>query len=388
MMMLGRNIMEVYLDNSATTKPYKEVAEAVFNKMIDFYGNPSSIHNLGTAAKKKLESSRENLAILLGVSSEELIFTSGGSESNNLLIKGSVSPCGHIITTQIEHSSVLNTCRELEKRGVEVTYLEVDNKGRVKLEMLVEAIKENTELVSIMHVNNEIGTIQDLKTIGNCIKKINPNILFHVDAVQSFGKFYIDIKECKIDLLSVSAHKIHGPKGIGAAYIRQGVSVRPQILGGDQEFGFRSGTESLGNVVGFSIAASKMYKHLEDNYAKVQALKEYFVEEASQIQGVKVISTCDEWSSPYIFSIAVTGIRSGKILFFLNDRKIYVSKGSACSARKLKDSYVLKAISLPQEDIMGSLRISFSEENTIAELQYVIECFKECLVSLRSEEHE
>lgn len=380
--------MEVYLDNSASTKPYEEVAMVVGRSMLECYGNPSSIHSLGEQAKTNLIKCRETIANTLGVRSEEIIFTSGGSESNNFLLKGFVSSKDHIIISKIEHSSILNCAMQLEQDGTEVTYLDVDVRGRIDINNLLGSIKENTLLVSIMHVNNEIGTIQDVEAIGKAIKQYNSNIKFHVDAVQSYGKIALNIESSKIDLMSISSHKIHGPKGIGAAYIKKGLVPAALITGGGQEFGLRSGTENLASIAGFSIAAEKICKNLNYNYKKVSSLKQYFIEGLSKIDGIKINSNFHKNFSPYILNISFVGIRSGKVLFFLDKRGIYVSKGSACSARNLKDSHVLKAVGLKPEEIMGSLRISFSEENTIEEIDYVLENIYECLKELRSAHHE
>lgn len=365
--------MKVYLDNSASTKPYADVVMEVSRNMLEYYGNPSSIHSLGEKAKAKLTEYRETIANTLGVKREEIIFTSGGSEGNNLILKGFVSQKDHIIISKIEHSSILNCALQLEQNGTEVTYLEVDNRGRIHIDNLLSSIKSNTVLVSIMHVNNEIGTIQDLEAIGKAIKQHNDNIKFHVDAVQSYGKVPLNVENSKIDLLSISAHKIHGPKGIGAIYIKKGLAPAPLISGGGQEFGLRSGTENLASIAGFSIAAEKICRNIDYNYKKVSKLKQYLIEGLSKIEGIKINSGVDKNFSPYILNISFVGIRSGKVLFFLDKKGIYVSKGSACSARNLKDSHVLKAIGLKAEEIMGSLRISFSEENTMEEIDYVLE---------------
>jgi cysteine desulfurase len=375
--------MEIYLDNSATTKPYKEVVQAMTNCMIDYYGNPSSIHSRGEKAKNYLKECRKVIADTLKAHEEEIIFTSGGSESNNFLLKGFLKAGDHLITSCIEHSSILNSCGELEENGVEVTYLKVDGSGKVSTRELKENIKVNTQLVSIMHVNNEIGVIQDIEAIGTLIKEVNPNILFHVDAVQSYGKLLIDVDKFKVDLLSISAHKLHGPRGIGIAYIRKGHNPKALINGGGQEFNFRSGTENLPAVAGFAEAAKIMNSNLEKNYIWVTKLRDYFVCKLDSIEGIK-INSCIENSIPYILNISATGIRSGKILFYLDARQIYVSKSSACSARKLKDSHVLKALGLKQEDIMGSLRISFSEENTLEEVVLLVQYIEECLQELKN----
>lgn len=375
--------MEIYLDNSATTKPYKEVVQAVVDCMLYFYGNPSSIHSLGEKAKEKLKSYRKVVADTLGAEEEEIIFTSGGSESNNFILKGFLKPGDHLITTCIEHSSILNMCSKLEQNHIEVTYLSVDSIGMVNLHELKESIRKNTRLISVMHVNNEIGVIQDIEAISRLIKQTDTNIMFHVDAVQSYGKLPIDVNKLGIDLLSVSAHKLHGPRGIGAAYIRKGLSPKPLIDGGGQELGLRSGTENLPAAAGFAEAASIMNDNLQKNLACVTKLRNYLIEKLGAVEGIK-INSCPEHCLPHVFNISAVGIRSGKILFYLDTREIYVSKSSACSARKLTDSHVLKAIGLKQEEIMGGLRISFSEENTIEDIDILVEHMENCLRELRN----
>jgi cysteine desulfurase len=377
--------MEIYLDNSASTKPYKEVVQAMNCCMLNFYANPSSIHSLGEKSKKYLTDCRRIIADTLNAAEEEIIFTSGGSESNNFLIKGFLKSGDHFITTCIEHSSILNCCLELEKKGVEVTYLKVDKKGRINLENLKNTIKENTRLVSIMHVNNEIGVIQDIQAIGNLIKELNTDIKFHVDAVQSYGKLFIDVDNFKIDLLSISAHKIHGPKSIGASYIRKEFRPVSLICGGGQEFGLRSGTENLAGAAGFAEAAKIINQNMEENFSKIYKLREYFLSKVLKLESIR-INSFTEVSLPHIVNISAVGIRSGKLLFYLDKKQIYVSKSSACSARKLKDSHVLKAIGLKQEELMGSLRISFSEQNTFEEIDILVQCMKECLNELKSHE--
>jgi cysteine desulfurase len=375
--------MEIYLDNSATTRPYKEVVQVINNCMLDYYGNPSSIHSLGEKAKEYLNQCRKVIADTIQAVKGEIIFTSGGSESNNLLLKGSVKAGDHLITTSIEHSSILNCCSELEKKGVQVTYLKVDIAGRVSVEDLRESIRHNTKLVSIFHVNNEIGVIQDIQSIGTLIKEKSQDILFHVDAVQSYGKLQIDVNESKIDLLSISAHKLHGPRGIGAAYIRKGNNPEALINGGGQEFGFRSGTENLPAVAGFAEAAKIINSNRQENYERIMKLRQRLLERLKNIAGIK-INTCVEASLPHILNISATGIRSGKILFYLDSKGIYVSKSSACSSRNLKDSHVLLALGLKQEDIMGSFRISFSEENTLEQVEILADSIDQCLKELRS----
>lgn len=374
--------MEAYFDNSATTKPYKEVMDEMTECMIKYFANPSSIYSLGEKAKEKLNECRQAVASTLNCTSEEIIFTSGGSESNNFALKGFAKKGGHIITTLIEHSSILNAAKQLEKLDVDVTYLSVDKHGNIDLNELENSIRENTSLVSIMHVNNEIGVIQDIESIGRIIKEKNPKTLFHVDAVQSYGKLKIDVEKFKIDMLSASGHKIHGPRGVGIAYIRK--DLKPEILisGGGQEMNFRSGTENLAGIAGFTKAAEIMNKNIEKNYEKVFNLKRYLVKELKEIPGIQINSGLGEGFLPHVVNVSAVGTRSGKILFYLDERGVYISKSSACSARKLKDSHVLLAIGLASEAIKGSFRISFCEENTKEEIDYLVRNIAQCLKEL------
>jgi cysteine desulfurase len=378
--------MEIYLDNSATTKPYIEVVQEVQRCMLEFYGNPSSIHSSGENAKLYLKESRRTIAETLKAKEEEIVFTSGGSESNNLALKGWLKQGDHMITSNIEHSSILNCCLQLENLGVEVTYLKVDEQGRVNLEELRESFKPNTKLVSIMHVNNEIGVIQAVGEIGKLIKSIKREAVFHVDAVQSYGKLNIDVNKLNIDMLSISAHKIHGPRGIGALYIRESIKLEPLISGGGQEFNIRAGTENLPAIAGFAMAAVITNKRLEDNFLKVSMLKESLLEKLQVVEKIKINSNNSKFYIPHIVSISIVGIRSGKILFYLNDREVYISKSSACSSRKLSDSHVLKAINLKPEELKGSLRISFNADNTLDEVDRLVHHIKNCLIELNNKE--
>lgn len=375
--------MEVYLDNSATTKPYDEVIEAVADTMKNYYGNPSSAHVLGMRAEQKLNESRDIIAKTLNCTRDEIIFTSGGSESNNFLIKGFVKEGGHLITSRIEHPSVINTCKELEAMGVKVTYLDVNEQGRIDIDQLKSSITSDTMLVTLMHVNNEIGTVEDIEAIGNIIKDKSNRAKFHVDAVQSYGKFKIDVKKAKIDLLSASGHKIHGPRGIGFSYLRKGLVPKALIAGGGQEKNFRSGTENLPGIVGFAKAADIMYKNLEENFNKVQGLKAYFVDKLSSLPKLRINSNSSSDFSPYVLSVSFIGIRSEVLLHALEDKGIYVSTGSACHSKDTKDSHVLRAIGLRDEEIKGTIRFSFNEDNTTEEIDYVMEQLEKSLKFLR-----
>lgn len=375
--------MEIYFDNSATTKPYEEVIEAAADTMRNFYANPSSAYSLGIKAEKKLEESREIIAKTLNCSREEIIFTSGGSEANNFLIRGFVRENSHIITTKIEHPSVINLCKDLESSGAKVTYLNVDERGKIDLEELEKAINKDTVVVSIMQVNNEIGTVQEMEGIGKLIKEKSSRIKFHVDAVQSYGKYKIDVQKCKIDLLSASGHKIHGPRGIGFAYIRKGLMPKPLIFGGGQERSFRSGTENVAAAAGFARASKIIHSRREENFKRAQELKSYFLERLSSFEKIKINSPIGREFSPYILSVSFMGVRAEVLLHLLEEADIFVSTGSACSSKDTKDSHVLKAIGLKEEEIKGTIRFSFCEYNTKEEVDYVIDVLKRSIKFLR-----
>lgn len=375
--------MEVYFDNSATTKPYDEVIDVVASTMRDYYGNPSSAHRLGLKAEGKMNESRDLLAKTINCTREEIVFTSGGSESNNFLIRGFIKEGSHIITTNIEHPSVLNTCKELERNGYSVTYLDVDNRGKINISQLENAVTKDTQVVSIMHVNNEIGVVQDIEKIGKLLKEKSSRIKFHVDAVQSYGKYKIDVQKCKIDLLSASAHKIHGPRGIGFSYVRKGLMPMPLIFGGGQERSFRSGTENLAAMAGFAKASEIIYKDREINFRKALELKSYFISKLSRLEGIIINSPINGDFSPYILSLSFTGVRAEVLLHMLEESGIYVSTGSACSSKNTKDSHVLLSIGLKDREIKGTIRFSFDENNTKEEVDYTIEVLNKSLKFLR-----
>ncbi|MFL0267618.1 cysteine desulfurase family protein [Candidatus Clostridium radicumherbarum] len=375
--------MEAYFDNSATTKPYSEVIEAMVDAMENFYGNPSSAHKLGLKAENKMNECKDIVSKTLNCTRDEITFTSGGSESNNFLIRGFIKEGNEIITTKIEHPSVLNICKDLERAGIKVTYLDVDNNGKIDLENLNKAITKNTQIVSIMHVNNEIGTVQNIEEIGKLIKEKSSRIKFHVDAVQSYGKFKIDVQKAKIDLLSASGHKIHGPRGVGIAYVRKGLVPRPLIFGGGQEKNFRSGTENLAGMAGFAKAAEIIYSENHKNFINVSMLKEYFINRLKEIDKIKINSPIGVDFSPYVISVSFLGIRAEVLLHLLEEGNIYVSMGSACHSKDTKDSHVLKAIGLSDKEIKGNIRFSFNELNTKEEIDYTIDILKKSLNFLR-----
>ncbi|WP_297630804.1 cysteine desulfurase family protein [uncultured Clostridium sp.] len=376
--------MEVYFDNSATTKPYREVIDEVVYGMENFYGNPSSLHALGIKAEKELTKARKIIGEEIKGTGEEIYFISGASEGNNLVFKGIARSGQHIITTKFEHQSILKTCEFLEKEGVSITYLNVDNEGKISLEELKNAITKNTVLVSIMFVNNEMGAIQDLEKIGNIIKENSTRAKFHVDAVQGYGKFKIDVKKMKIDILTTTGHKFHGPKGTGFIYIRKGININSLIHGGEQENSLRAGTQNIAGILGLKKAAEIVSKNIEINYKKVFELKKYMIEKISEIEDIRINSPL-ETTSPYILNISFNGVRAEVLLHYLEGEGIYVSTGSACTSKSsgVNGSYVIKALGLCEKEVNGAIRFSFSENNTKEEVDYTIDVLKKGLKFLR-----
>lgn len=379
--------MKVYLDNSATTRCFDEVAQLMMQIMCKDYGNPSSMHHKGVEAEHYLRYARETLAKILKVNEKEIIFTSGGTESDNIAIIGTAMANHrtgrHLITTQIEHPAVIQTMRYLEDQGFKVTYLPVDGQGRIRMEDLQKAICKETILVSIMHTNNEIGTLEPIAEAGELIKKINPMTAFHVDAVQGFGKFRIYPSRMKIDLLSVSAHKIHGPKGVGFLFKNEKVKVSPIIYGGGQQKGMRSGTENVPGIAGLARASELIYKNLDEDMERLYALREMFIRGVSKIEGVKVNGCMGTESAAHIVSLSVRGVRSEVLLHALEDREIYVSAGSACSSNKPQPSATLKAIGIEKELLESTIRFSFSVFTTKEEIEYTLQTLYEIIPELR-----
>ncbi|MBB6714648.1 cysteine desulfurase family protein [Clostridium gasigenes] len=377
--------MEIYFDNSATTKPYDEVINEVCVSMKEFFGNPSSLHKLGVKSEKRLTESREYLASTINGSKDEIYFTSSGSEANNLMLKGLLKPGHHLITTAFEHQSILKTCIELEEKGVEVTYLDVDENGMISLEDLRKSICKNTVLVSIMHVNNEIGSIQNIEEIGKLIKETSSRAKFHVDAVQSYGKLPIDVKKMNIDMLSGTAHKIHGPKGIGFCYLKKGLVLNSLIKGGSQEKGMRAGTENLPAIMGLQKAAEITISGRDENYNKVWDLKGYMIEKLEVIKDIRINSPITNDYSPYILNVSFRGVRAETLLHLLESEDIYVSTGSACTSKTsvVHGSYVIKSLKLSNKDIESAIRFSFSGENTKEEIDKTIEVLQKSLMFLR-----
>lgn len=379
--------MEVYLDNSATTAVSPSVRDVMIKTMTQDYGNPSSMHKKGIEAEKYLRSSRETIAKALKGKEKEIIFTSGGTESNNLALIGMAEAnkrAGkHLITSKIEHPSVLNTMKYLEEQGFEVTRLPVDGQGHIKLEALREALREDTILVSVMYVNNEIGTLEPIEEISNIIKKKNPHTIFHADAVQAFGKYVIYPKRQGIDALSVSGHKIHGPKGIGFLYVSEQVKIKPILFGGGQQKGMRSGTDNVPGIAGIGEAVRQVYENFEEKTERMYELKDYFIDRLSILENIKLNSQKGRAGAPHIVNISFIGVRSEVMLHALEDRQICVSSGSACASNHSHISETLAGIGLKAEEADSAIRFSICEYTTREELDYTVDVIKELLPVLR-----
>lgn len=379
--------MEVYLDNSATTRCFPEVAQIVTGVMCKEYGNPSSMHHKGVEAEAYIKEARQVLARLLKVNEKEILFTSGGTESDNIALIGTAMANHrrgkHLITTRIEHPAILQTMQYLEKQGFEVTYLSVDGEGKVDLQELREAIRQDTILVSIMHTNNEIGSVQPIAEAGTLIKSCNPQTLFHVDAVQGFGKFRISPSKMHVDMLSVSGHKIHGPKGIGFLYIKDQTKINPIMYGGGQQKGMRSGTENVPAIAGLAKAADLIYKDLDTDMNRMYALRDRFIEEIMQLEDVSINGMPGHAGAAHIVSLSVRGVRSEVLLHALEDRGIYVSAGSACASNKPQTSATLKAIGVDKDLLDSTIRLSFSVFTTEEEIEYTIQVLCELVPMLR-----
>ena len=380
--------MEAYLDNSATTKCAAEVVETAVKVMSEDYGNPSSKHMKGVDAEKYIREAKEVIAKTLKCQDKEILFTSGGTESNNMAIIGTAMANKrkgmHCIVSSVEPSSVKEPFNFLEKEGFRITYLPVDKDGIVDIEALKNALDDETILVSVMYVNNEIGAVEPIEEIGHIIKDYNPDIVYHVDAIQAYGKYKIYPKKLGIDLLSVSGHKIHGPKGSGFLFINDKTRIKPIIYGGGQQKGVRSGTENVPAIAGLATAVKLIYNNdFESKIAHLYELKDYFIDELEKLPDVQVNSKKGTDSAPQIVSASFKGVRSEVLLHSLEDKGIYVSSGSACSSNKPGLSNTLVAIGLDKELLDSTLRFSFCYETTKEELEYTIETLKQLLPMLR-----
>ncbi len=384
--------MEVYLDNSATTRVLPQVAEFMTKIMCEDYGNPSSLHIKGVQAEQYLRYARETFARILKGKEKEIIFTSGGTESDNMALIGGAfanrRQGNHLITTQIEHPAVMQTMRYLETQGFRVTYLPVDRLGRISLDDLQRAVSQETILVSVMYANNEIGSLQPVQEAGALIKRMNPGILFHVDGVQGFGKAKIYPQKMGIDLLSISGHKIHGPKGVGVLYVREGVKLQPLLHGGGQQMNLRSGTDNVPGAAGMAKAAELLYAHYDEDLEQLRNCKEHFIKGLEQLDGVTVNGLpAGDWTgaetAPHIVSVSVAGVRSEVLLHALEEQGIYVSAGSACSARKPQPSATLRAMGVENALLESAIRFSFSVYTTMEEIDYTLQALYDKIPMLR-----
>lgn len=377
--------MEIYLDNSATTKPYKEVVDKMLQALTEDYANPSSLHRKGIEVEKNIKLIRQNIAKSIGAKDKEIYFTSGGTESNNTIIRGIANlnkkRKNHIISTVIEHPSVLNTLKDLELEGFEITYLKVDENGKIDLNELKESIKPSTCLITIMHVNNEIGSIQPIAEIGKYLKTLDEKVYLHVDAIQSYGKINFRPSKYNIDFMSVSGHKFHGPKGIGFMYIKENNRLKPLLTGGGQEIGIRSGTENVPGIYGLGEAVKIINQDLNAVIEKISKLKDMLKREmVNNIDDIKVNSPED--GVCHILNISFRGVKGEVLLHYLEQKGIYVSTGSACSSKK-KGSHVLNAIGLKPDEIEGAIRFSLSDTNSEDQIKEVVNILKESVNDLR-----
>ena len=380
----------IYADHAATTAVSDTALQAMLPHFTTAYGNPSSLYRFAQEGKTDLERARAEIAACLNARPEEIYFTSGGTEADNWALRGVAELMalkgrkgGHIITSAIEHHAILHTAQYLEKQGYEVTYLPVDHNGHVSLDALREAICDDTILVSVMYVNNEIGAVEPIEEIAKIIKEKKPSAYFHVDAIQAYGKYVIRPKKQGIDLLSVSGHKIHAPKGVGFLYIRDGVKIRPILFGGGQQKGMRSGTENVPGCVGLGVAAREAYKDFDARIEKLYTLREHLIAGLKPLGGVTINGSEDRTNAPQIVSASFEGVRSEVLLHALEDKGVYVSSGSACSSNHPGISGTLKGIGVKKELLDSTIRFSLGDLNTEEEVDYAIGVLGELLPVLR-----
>lgn len=369
----------IYLDNAATTRIKSEVLNEMMPYLSKEYGNPSSLYSVGRNAKKAIEKARTQVAKLINCDSNEVYFTSCGSESDNTALKGYAyknrNKGNHIITSKIEHPAILESCKNLEEKGFEISYINVDENGRIDLTELENAIKPNTILISIMFANNEIGTIQPMEEIARIAQEYG--IVFHTDAVQAVGNVKIDVKNMNIDMLSMSGHKINAPKGIGVLYVKDGIEFERYIDGGHQERSKRSGTENVASIVGMGKACEIVDRDLEKHIINTRKLRDYYLKKLeAEIPNKYIINGSMEYRLPGNANIALKGVEVSKIIFGLDEKNICVSSGSACSSGNSEPSHVLTAINVPNEYIQCAIRTTFSDNNTFDEIDYVVKCLK------------
>lgn len=379
--------MEAYLDNSATTRVLPCVKDLMVEVMEVEYGNPSSLHKKGVEAEAQVRLARERIAKTLKAAEKNIYFTSGGTESNNMALIGAAMAnrrAGmHLITSSVEHASVRQPMRFLEEQGFSVTYLPVDRTGKIRLDALEDAIREDTILISVMYVNNEMGAVEPVEEIAQMIRRKKPDILFHVDAIQAYGKYEIRPKRQGIDLLSVSGHKIHGPKGIGFLYVGDSVKIKPIVFGGGQQKDLRSGTENVPGIAGLGLAAQEMYRDHQEKVERLYRLKEALVEGVASLDGTVVNGLTGRDSAPHIVSVSFEGVRSEVLLHALEEKGIYVSSGSACSSNHPSVSSTLKSIGVARDLLDSTIRFSFGMETVMDEITYTVDTLRQLLPMLR-----
>ena len=376
----------IYLDNAASTKVREEVLKTVNDILLNDYANPDAAHEFGVQAAKRIKNSRQVIANALNVSAKEIYFTSGGSEGNNIIIQGIINgnprQGRHLITTKIEHPSVFEIFKEYERNGFEVTYLNVDSDGKVKTDELMESIRDDTVLVSVIAVNSETGVIQDLEKIGNIVKQKNKNTYFHSDFVQGLGHIKINPAKCRLDALTVSSHKVHGPKGAGAIYLSGNVRIKPIIFGSNQEQGVVQRTLNSSGIAGFGKAVQIACENFSEDNMRINEVKEYLLQKIQkEISDIR-INTIESGSVPHILNVSFRGIQGEVLVHFLGMSKIYVSTGSACSSRK-GNSRILESMGLTQEEVAGGIRFSFSVFNTKEEMDETVKALKEAVAGIR-----
>lgn len=377
--------MEIYFDNSATTKPYKEVCDVVCDTMLNTYGNPSSLHRLGKKAEDKMTDARRVIAESINANESEIYFTSGGTESDNIAILGFARANkrngNRIITTRAEHKAVTEPFEVLAEEGFEVCYADLNDDGSVSLESVKSYLNDKTILVSIMWINNETGAITDIEELLKSVRDCSPNAVLHVDAVQAYGKVKIDVKKVKVDMLSLSSHKIHGPNGVGALYVADKTKINSIAYGGGQEKGLRSGTENLAGICGFAKACEIKFSNFDRDKEHITKIREYFIKRLSEIDNVSLNSPQNGIEN--ILNVSFVGVKSEVLLHVLESKGIYVSTGSACNSKKSKYSYVLKEMNLKNDVIDSAIRFSFSYENTIEDIDYLVDVLKKEIPLLR-----
>ncbi len=376
----------IYLDNCATTKPREEVVEAVVSALKDDFANPSSLHRFGHEIEKKIDVARENLARLVNVSPSEIYFTSSGTESNNIALHGFINKNkrlgNKIITTKIEHASVLEQLRSYVDKGFEVVEIGVDENANLDLDNLYREIDDNTIVVGLFHVNNEIGTVNPIEEIVKKIKSINKNVLVHIDGVQAIGKIDVDLRKIGCDSYSMSGHKIYGPKGIGALYLKSNVKINSLVIGGGQESGLRSGTENVPGILGFGIAAKIIKENFSKEHNHAVEIKKYLINSLNTIGDIKI--NTPENSSPYIVSVSIKDTRAEVLLHYLEQDEIYVSTASACTSNGTHKSHVLEAMGIKREYAEGTIRICSSKDITIEDIDLFIDRLKFYVNEIRS----